>query len=68
MRQLEIAFSETKEQIGNALLPIMKQFADYLLAVVVPNVQALAAGLTGIIALLLELPMQLKAHTNLVSN
>jgi hypothetical protein len=47
MRQLEIAFSETKEQIGKALLPIMKQFADYLLAVVVPNVQALAAGLTG---------------------
>ena len=47
MRQLEIAFSETKEQIGNALLPIMKQFADYLLEVVVPNVQALAAGLTG---------------------
>jgi hypothetical protein len=47
MRQLEIAFSETKEQIGNALLPIMTQFADYLLAVVVPNVQALAAGLTG---------------------
>jgi len=47
MRQLEIAFSETKEQIGNALLPIMKQFADYLLVVVVPNVQALAAGLTG---------------------
>lgn len=47
MRQLEIAFSETKEQIGNALLPIMKQFADYLLAVVVPNVQALVAGLTG---------------------
>jgi len=47
MRQLEIAFSETKEQIGNALLPIMKQFADYMLATVVPNVQALAAGLTG---------------------
>jgi len=47
MRQLEIAFSETKEQIGTALLPIMKQFADYLLMTVVPNVQALAAGLTG---------------------
>jgi hypothetical protein len=47
MRQLEIAFTETKEQIGNALLPIMKEFADYLLAVVVPNVQALASGLTG---------------------
>jgi hypothetical protein len=47
MRQLEIAFSETKEQIGTALLPIMKQFADYLLATVVPNVQAFASGLTG---------------------
>ena len=47
MRQLEIAFNETKEEIGTALLPIMKQFADYLLATVVPNVQALAAGLTG---------------------
>jgi len=47
IRQLEIAFSETKEQIGNALLPIMKDFADYLLVTVVPNVQALAAGLTG---------------------
>ena len=47
MRQLEIAFDETKEQIGNALLPIMKDFADYLLITVVPNVQALAAGLTG---------------------
>jgi hypothetical protein len=47
MRQLEIAFSETKEQIGNALLPIIKDFADYLLITVVPNVQALAAGLTG---------------------
>jgi hypothetical protein len=47
MRQLEIAFSETKEQIGTALLPIMKEFADFLLATVVPNIQALAAGLTG---------------------
>ena len=47
MRQLEIAFTETKEQIGTALLPVMKTFADYLLATVVPNVQALAAGLTG---------------------
>jgi hypothetical protein len=47
MRQLEIAFNETKEEIGTALLPIMKDFADFLLASVVPNVQALAAGLTG---------------------
>jgi hypothetical protein len=46
-RQLTIALDETKEQIGVALLPIVKEFADYLLATVVPNVQALAAGLTG---------------------
>ena len=46
-KQLTIALDETKEQIGVALLPIVKQFADYLLATVVPNVQALAAGLTG---------------------
>ena len=48
MRQLEIAFGETKEQIGNALLPIMKQFADYILVSVVPNVQLFVAGLTGV--------------------
>jgi hypothetical protein len=46
-KQLTIALEQTKEKIGVALLPIVKQFADYLLAVVVPNVQALAAGLTG---------------------
>ena len=48
IRQLEIALNETKEQIGNALLPIFKQFADYILASVVPNVQAFVAGLTGV--------------------
>jgi cell division protein FtsB len=47
MRQITIALDETKEEIGYALLPIMKQFADYVLATVVPNIQALAAGLTG---------------------
>jgi hypothetical protein len=46
-RQLSIAVDQTKEKIGMALLPIVKEFADYLLATVVPNVQALAAGLTG---------------------
>jgi hypothetical protein len=46
-KQLTIALDETKEQIGVALLPIVKEFADYLLATVVPNVQALASGLTG---------------------
>ena len=46
-KQLTIALDETKEKIGTALLPIVKEFADYLLATVVPNVEALAAGLTG---------------------
>ena len=46
-QQLTIALNETKEKIGTALLPIVKELADYLLAVVVPNVQAFAAGLTG---------------------
>jgi hypothetical protein len=46
-KQLTIALDQTKEKIGVALLPIVKELADYLLATVVPNVQALAAGLTG---------------------
>jgi len=46
-KQLTIALDETKEKIGIALLPIVKQLADYMLATVVPNVQAFAAGLTG---------------------
>ena len=46
-KQLTIALDETKEKIGTALLPIVKEFADFLLAEVVPNVQAFAAGLTG---------------------
>jgi len=46
-QQLTIALDQTKEKIGVALLPIVKELADYLLATVVPNVQALAAGLTG---------------------
>ena len=46
-KQLTIALDETKEKIGVALLPIVIELADYLLATVVPNVQALAAGLTG---------------------
>jgi 20S proteasome alpha/beta subunit len=46
-KQLTIALDETKEKIGTALLPIVKQLADYMLETVVPNVQAFAAGLTG---------------------
>ena len=46
-KQLTIALDETKEKIGTALLPIVKEFADYVLATVVPNIEAFAAGLTG---------------------
>jgi hypothetical protein len=46
-KQLTIALDETKEQIGMALLPIVKEMADYFLETVVPNIQAFAAGLTG---------------------
>jgi len=46
-KQITIALNETKEKIGYALLPIVKEFADYILATVVPNIQAFAAGLTG---------------------
>jgi hypothetical protein len=46
-KQLTIALDETKEKIGVSLLPIVKELADFLLAEVVPNVQAFAAGLTG---------------------
>ena len=46
-KQLTIALDETKEKIGVALLPIVKELADFLLESVVPNVQAFAAGLTG---------------------
>ena len=46
-RQLTIALDQTKEKIGLALLPIFVKFADYLLATVVPNMQAFVAALTG---------------------
>lgn len=46
-KQLTIALDETKEKIGVALLPIVKELADFFLETVVPNVQAFAAGLTG---------------------
>ena len=46
-KQITIALDETKEKIGYALLPIMKEFADFILSDIVPNIQAFAAGLTG---------------------
>jgi hypothetical protein len=46
-RQLTIAINESKEQIGAALLPIVKELADYFLETAVPLIQAFAAGFSG---------------------
>lgn len=40
--------SESKEQIGVALMPVLQKFADYVLEKVVPNVQGFVDGLTGV--------------------
>ena len=40
--------AESKEQIGYALMPVMTNFADYLVTNVVPNVQSFVDGLTGV--------------------
>jgi len=40
-------FNEAKESIGTALLPILTKFAEYLIANVVPAIEAFVAGLTG---------------------
>jgi len=40
-------FNEAKESIGTALLPILTRFAEYLIANVVPAIEAFVAGLTG---------------------
>lgn len=40
-------FNEAKESIGTALLPILTKFAEYILATIVPAIEAFVAGLTG---------------------
>ena len=45
--QLSIAIDETKEQVGAALLPVVKEFTDFLIENVVPAVQSFVDGLTG---------------------
>jgi hypothetical protein len=45
--QLTIAIDETKESIGAALLPIVKDLADFIIVSVVPRLEAFVAGLTG---------------------
>jgi hypothetical protein len=40
-------FNEAKESVGTALLPILTKFAEYILANIVPAIEAFVAGLTG---------------------
>jgi hypothetical protein len=46
-QQISIAVNESKEAIGAALLPVVKEFADFLIVSVVPAIESFVAGLTG---------------------
>ena len=45
--QITKAVDESKEAIGAALLPVVKQFADFLIITAVPAIEAFVSGLTG---------------------
>jgi hypothetical protein len=46
-KQISIAVDESKEAIGAALLPVVKELADFIIVSVVPAVESFVAGLTG---------------------
>jgi hypothetical protein len=46
-KQISIAVDESKEAIGAALLPVVKELADFLIVSVVPAIESFVAGLTG---------------------
>lgn len=46
-QQISIAVSESKEAIGAALLPVVKELADFIIVSVVPAIESFVAGLTG---------------------
>jgi len=45
--QITIAVNESKEAIGAALLPVVKQLADFLIVSAVPAIESFVSGLTG---------------------
>jgi len=45
--RIKIAQDEVKEQIGAALLPVVRELTDFILIEVVPAVQSFVDGLTG---------------------
>lgn len=46
-QQISIAVNESKEAIGAALLPVVKELADFLIITVVPAIESFVSGLTG---------------------
>lgn len=46
-QQISIAVNESKEAIGAALLPVVKELADFIIVSVVPAIESFVAGLTG---------------------
>ena len=46
-QQISIAVDESKEAIGAALLPVVKELADFIIVSVVPAIESFVAGLTG---------------------
>jgi hypothetical protein len=46
-QQITNAVNESKEAIGAALLPVVKELADFLIITAVPAIEAFVAGLTG---------------------
>ena len=46
-KQISIAVNESKEAIGAALLPVVKELADFIIVSVVPAIESFVAGLTG---------------------
>ena len=45
--QITIAVNKSKEAIGAALLPVVKQLADFLIVSAVPAIESFVSGLTG---------------------
>ena len=46
-QQIAIAVDESKEAIGAALLPVVKELADFIIVTLVPAIESFVAGLTG---------------------
>jgi outer membrane protein OmpA-like peptidoglycan-associated protein len=44
---MRLRFDEAKEKLGTALLPVLTQFAEFLLRNVVPSIEAFVDGLVG---------------------